>query len=103
MQLAMRYFLLAAMTLSSAVFAGQPVPEKPVQPVPVSKDMLDGTNLLLKSAGCSIALPNSGWSWMTYDKSGQNFICVNSKTLEIFGVGLDTLKSEMTDHHPQSL
>jgi hypothetical protein len=99
-----RLLWLAALIgyISTNAFAGQAA-EKPVQPVPVSKEFLDGTKLLLKGAGCTIAPPSSGWNWMTYDKSGQNFICVNAKTLEIYGVGLETLKSEMTDHHPQSL
>jgi hypothetical protein len=77
--------------------------EKPVTPVPVAKEMLDGTRLVLKAAGASVDLPGPGWSWMTFDKAGQNYLCLNSKTFEMILVGLGELKHEMVDHQPQSL
>ena len=77
--------------------------EKPVTPVPVSKDMLDGTRLVLKAAGASVDLPGPGWSWMTFDKAGSNYLCVNAKTFDMILVGLGELKHEMVDHQPQSL
>jgi hypothetical protein len=87
-----------------AAVAGQPAAEKPVTPVPVPKEMLDGANLLLKSAGCSIALPGAGWAWMTYEKAGRNYLCLNSRSLEIYGVSVGNLKGDiLVAHQPESL
>lgn len=91
--------LTSAVALNDALAAQ----ERPVTPVAVSKEMLDGTRLVLKTAGCSLDLPGAGWSWMTYENAGKTFLCVNSKTLEMYVVGVGQLKHEMTDHHPQSL
>ena len=77
--------------------------ERAVTPVPVSKEMLDGTRLVLSKAGCSLDLPGVGWTWMTYDNAGQTFMCVNSKTFEMYVVGVGQLKHDMVDHQPQSL
>lgn len=107
----MKKILAPAFVLLTLVFcidfsahAAQPAaPDKPVTPVPVPKDMLDGTRLVLKTAGCSVDLPGPGWSWMTYENAGRNYLCVNAKTFEMYMVAFSELKSDMTDHHPQSL
>ena len=99
----LRIHVLAIALLVSAslsVFAAQ---EKPVTPVPVPKEMLEGTRLILKNTGWSVDLPAPGWSWMTYENSGNNFLCVHSKTFETYIVGINTLKHEMVPHQPESL
>ncbi len=100
----MKTLLLISLTLFSLTkYNAAHAAEKPVTPVPVPKDMLEGTRLVLKSAGASIDLPGPGWSWMTFDKAGQNYLCVNQKTFDMFLVGLAELKHELVAHQPESL
>ncbi len=90
--------------LALSAHAAQPGgAEKAVTPVPVGKDMLDGTRLVLKTAGCSIDIPGPGWSWMTYDNAGRNYLCMNARTFELYMVSLGELKGDMVAHQPESL
>ncbi|HLX64098.1 MAG TPA: hypothetical protein VKX17_22690 [Planctomycetota bacterium] len=99
-----RKVICATALVCCSIFAAQPGAEKPVTPVPVPREMLDGANLLIKTAGCSIALPGAGWAWMTYEKAGRNYLCLNSRTLEIYGVSVGELKGDiLVAHQPESL
>src|SRR5947207_3841463 len=72
----MRNAIIASLLLIAASsFAGQPTAAITPQPVPA--ELLEGGRLIIKNAGCTIAPPGSGWTWMQYDKSGQNFVCVH--------------------------
>lgn len=71
--------------------------------VPVKAELLAGTRLVLRSAGCSIDLPGMGWSWMTYEGTSQNFLCANGNMSALFLVSIGQLHGDFTDHQPQSL
>ena len=76
-------FVLCAL-LAFSLSAAQS--DKPVVPIPVAKELLDGQRLISKDAHCSLSLPGAGWAWMTYDGAGKNFLCVNSLKHEIYAV-----------------
>ena len=72
--------------------------------IPLKPDMLDGTRLVLRAAGCSVDVPGPGWKWMTYEGStGQNYLCANSSTGTLYLVAVGQLHGDLTDHQPQSL
>ncbi|MCY3020806.1 MAG: hypothetical protein NTW87_17450 [Planctomycetota bacterium] len=72
--------------------------------VPLKGDMLDGSRLVLRAAGCSIDRPGADWKWITYEgNAGQNYLCANSATGALFLVAVGKLHGEFTDHQPQSL
>ena len=101
----LKYLLLASVCLYlPAAFAAAAAESKPqsVQPVPVGKELLDGTRLILKQAGCSLELPGAGWRWMTIEKSEKIFLCVNAK-FDMLVISTSAMKSEMTAHQPESL
>lgn len=90
--------VFVSMLVLSAAFAGQPVP---VRPVPVTKEYLDGTRLILKDAKCTLELP-PGWNWMMLEKE-KMFLCVNAKNFDSIVIMTSEMKSEMTEHQPESL
>jgi len=71
--------------------------------VPVKAEMLDGSRLVLKDAGCSVDRPNADWRWKTYEGTAQNFLCEHSKTGALLLVSVGALKGDLTDHQPKSL
>src|SRR5579864_9383555 len=72
--------------------------------VPVKAEMLDGSRLVLKDAGCSIDRPSADWRWKTYEGTAQNFLCEHSKTGALLLIQVGALKgSDLTDHQPKSL
>jgi hypothetical protein len=77
---------------------------QPAALVPVNKDMLDGSRLVLRAAGCSLDRPGAGWQWMTYaGGSDKNYLCANAGTAAAFLVAIGQLHGDFTDHQPQSL
>ena len=71
--------------------------------VPVKAEMLEGSRLLLRTAGCSVDLPGRDWKWMTYEGGNQNYICSNSNTGALFLAAVGRLTGDLTAHQPQSL
>lgn len=72
--------------------------------VPVKPELLDGTRLMLKSAGCSFDLPAAGWKWMIFDgNAGQNYHCFNASTQANFLIAAGHFHGEFSDEQPKSL
>jgi hypothetical protein len=72
--------------------------------IPLKPDMLEGSRLVLRAAGCSVDLPGPGWKWMTYEGStGQNYLCGSSSAGALYLVAVGQLHGDLTDHQPQSL
>ncbi len=88
---------LALIAIAPASKAGQPAALAPLK-----SDMLDGSRLVLREAGCSVDVPATGWKWMTYEGAGKNYICKSPAT-ELFLVAVGQLHGEFTDHQPESL
>ena len=77
---------------------------QPAQLVQLKADMLDGTRIVLRKAGCSVDVPPGGWRWMTYEgNTSQNYLCSNSRSGELYLVSVGQLHGEFTDHQPKSL
>ena len=95
-------FACACIFLYAATSAAAEQKPQSVQPVPVGKELLDGTRLIVNHAGCSLELPGPGWKWMTFEKSEKIFLCVNSK-FDMLVISTSAMKSEMTAHQPESL
>ncbi|MGD0089252.1 MAG: hypothetical protein ABSE73_04970 [Planctomycetota bacterium] len=87
------------LSATALVSAGQPAAQ-----VPIKGDMLDGSRLVLRSAGVSVDLPGAGWKWMTYEgDAGKTCLCVNASSGVTYLVAVGQLHGEFTDHQPQSL
>lgn len=91
---------LASLLLWSVACAGQPTPAAS-RPVPVPKDLLEGTRLIVKEAKCTVELP-TGWQWMMLEKEKMLF-CLNPKTFDTIVLSTNDMKNEMTTHQPESL
>src|SRR5579862_6327925 len=96
----MRYASLILMLLLAAPLLAEQVSGQP-NLVPVKAELLDGTRLVLKSAGCSFDLPAAGWKWMIFDgNAGQNFHCFNASTQANFLIAVGHFHGDFSDEQP---